>query len=332
MAMIVCSATWCNPCQYLKKNVFPTQEAGDYFNDKFVMKHYELDKSDPDQLSSKYNIVAYPTSLILDETGRELARVLGAAADAENFIQMIEKAILPKNQLEARKKRFMENTTEGICYIRFLRDTCYKNKEANDALTDLFKRRTIEENFNAESMEFYKHGIDYINSIVITYMLEHPQEVKEVVGEKEYNDLLALKVNNYISQRAFSPRFNVDAFRKAIEYAMSQKEMRTTFVLFMDKVQDAYIDKNYPLVFKSASKYIKCSDTKNRLDITTAIRMLCGRDVAVDNMRQLIEMYSVCIDCEHDNNQKEMYRMLKKDMESMLNMKKRWKIYFGAYW
>src|SRR5215831_9330297 len=31
-----CYTSWCGPCKYMAKNIFPQQEAGDFFNDKFI--------------------------------------------------------------------------------------------------------------------------------------------------------------------------------------------------------------------------------------------------------------------------------------------------------
>ena len=105
MVMIVGSATWCAPCQALKKNVFPTKEAGNYFNANFVLKRYELDKADPDQVVERYRITAYPTTVILNADGHELARILGGAEDAKGFIEKIRKAISPDNLFDAKKKK-----------------------------------------------------------------------------------------------------------------------------------------------------------------------------------------------------------------------------------
>lgn len=321
MVLIVGSATWCGPCQALKKNIFPMEKVGDYFNPRFVVKTYELDKADPDNIARTYNITAYPTLLILNGEGKELTRVLGGASDPDVFVGMIQKAIQPENLLTARAERFRHDPTYGIAYIRFLQDSCYKYQEAAEALAELFQRRSVEENFNTESMAFYETGVHDVNSVVITYMLEHPKIVMEIIGEQVYEDFLVKKANNYISKLAFAPYFDKEKYWRGIQIVMEKKQLRTSYVIFMDEIKEAWIEKNYPLVFKIADKYLEKTDTRNRLAIATAVRMLCGRDVSIENLEALIKMYEACSCYESDKVQRETYQVFKSDTESMLNMR-----------
>lgn len=323
MVMIVASATWCAPCQALKKNVFPTKEAGDYFNANFILKHYELDKSDPDQVSNKYNITAFPTSVILDANGYELARVLGGSEDSKGFIEKIKKAISPNNRLDARKKCFQEDDSYGIQYVRFLYDSCYKHEEANEALNVLFKRRSVKENFNIESMEYYKSPSVGINSIVISYMLENPLEVISIIGEKEYKELLTVKVNDYIMKTIYPQRFKVDNFKEAISGVMRKKDLRTAFVLFMNDVKEFWGIKDFDAIFVKAEEYIKKADSKNRWDIMMAVRILCGRENEIldSSVYALIYLFEKCIQIEDDIEKKKMYENCKIDMENILRIR-----------
>lgn len=323
MVMIVGSATWCAPCQALKKNVFPTKEAGNYFNANFVLKRYELDKADPDQVVERYKITAYPTTVILNADGHELARILGGAEDAKGFIEKIKKAVSPDNLLDAKKKQFEKDPSYGIRYVRFLHDSCYKYEEADEALKMLLNRRSIEENFNAESMAYYKSQSINVKSVVISYMLENPQKIISIIGEKEYRDLLALKVNEYIMRQIFPRSFDANKFQEAISWAMQKKDLQTGFVLFMNAVKNSWIAREYDKILGYAKGCVKKVNSKNRNDIVTAVRILCGRDDEIldSNVYALISLLDVCLQYENDIECKKIYENHKIDMENVLRIR-----------
>jgi protein disulfide-isomerase len=77
---------WCPPCKKMAKEVFGQQEFSDYAKDKLVL--VELDfpnaKSQPaevkqqnQKLQAEYKIEGYPTVIVLNPDGKEVARWVG---------------------------------------------------------------------------------------------------------------------------------------------------------------------------------------------------------------------------------------------------------------
>lgn len=77
---------WCPPCKKLAADVFAQQEFKNYAKEKLVL--VELDfptsKSQPEELKkqnqklqTEYNIEGYPTVIILNPDGKEIARWVG---------------------------------------------------------------------------------------------------------------------------------------------------------------------------------------------------------------------------------------------------------------
>ena len=71
-------ATWCGPCKTLATKVFPDKEIGDYFNARFVCVQIDVDKEK--DLARKYRIQAMPTLVFMDNNGKAVTRVTGAAS------------------------------------------------------------------------------------------------------------------------------------------------------------------------------------------------------------------------------------------------------------
>jgi thioredoxin 1 len=70
-------ATWCGPCSQLKRKTFTDKAVGDYFNKNFVCFSVDGETEEGRLLRHIYDIGAYPTLLITDANGKQLARTEG---------------------------------------------------------------------------------------------------------------------------------------------------------------------------------------------------------------------------------------------------------------
>lgn len=85
-----CYATWCGPCKYMDKSVYPLENVGNYYNDKLISVKVQMDTSkydndfikgwyaDASLIKSKYNVSAFPTYLFFSPDGRIVHRDVGA--------------------------------------------------------------------------------------------------------------------------------------------------------------------------------------------------------------------------------------------------------------
>lgn len=93
-----CFTTWCGPCRFMSTTIFPKEETGAYFNDKFVSVKVQLDSTandadnikawyqDGHDIAEKYGVRAYPTYLIFAPDGQVVHRMVGSRLDSKSFI------------------------------------------------------------------------------------------------------------------------------------------------------------------------------------------------------------------------------------------------------
>ena len=79
-------ASWCGPCKMLKRDVFTTKTAGDFFNKKFINVAMDMEKGEGIALAPAFQISAYPTLLILNHKGEIIGRTMGYQS-AEKLIE-----------------------------------------------------------------------------------------------------------------------------------------------------------------------------------------------------------------------------------------------------
>jgi thioredoxin-related protein len=96
--------TWCGPCKHIDKNVFPTEEAGKYFNERFVNVKIQLDKTpkdaehikrwyaQADSLGKAFEVKSLPTFVVFDPNGNPLHRIIGAGDSIHLFIGRIDES------------------------------------------------------------------------------------------------------------------------------------------------------------------------------------------------------------------------------------------------
>ena len=87
---------WCGPCKAVAKNVFPTEEAGKYFNAHFINMSIDAEKGIGPKIAEEFKIDSYPTFIILNPDKSIAARWMGASTNPtpEKFINIV------KNNLE----------------------------------------------------------------------------------------------------------------------------------------------------------------------------------------------------------------------------------------
>ncbi len=97
--------TWCGPCKWMVANVFPTAEAGEYFNKNFVNAKIDMEKGEGLDIAKKYSVQAYPTYLYIDGDGNLVHRVVGSM-ETPKFIAASANALDPTKQYGTLLRRF----------------------------------------------------------------------------------------------------------------------------------------------------------------------------------------------------------------------------------
>jgi len=84
------TADWCPPCQYMKYHIFTQESVRQRLAEDFVAYRADVTAvhSPGYPLLEKYEVNATPTLLVLDATGRELARQVGALPE-EDLLQWL---------------------------------------------------------------------------------------------------------------------------------------------------------------------------------------------------------------------------------------------------
>ncbi|MES2329924.1 MAG: DUF255 domain-containing protein [Bacteroidota bacterium] len=104
-----CFATWCTPCKYMDKEVYPKDTVGDYMNAKFISVKVQMDSAGMDNEEIKnwygdaktirllYKVTGLPTFLYFSPEGKILHRGVGSYKYTE-FLGLSANAANPEKQ------------------------------------------------------------------------------------------------------------------------------------------------------------------------------------------------------------------------------------------
>ena len=77
--VLVFSASWCPPCQTMKKEVFPSAAVKE-FHDKFVWAYLDVDDNDNEKASKEFGVKGIPHIQFLDAAGKAVDQQVGSSS------------------------------------------------------------------------------------------------------------------------------------------------------------------------------------------------------------------------------------------------------------
>lgn len=101
--VLVFSASWCPPCQKMKKDVFPS-EAVAALHDKFVWAYLDVDDNDNEKPAKQYGVNGIPHIEIVDADGKPLVEKQVGAGPADGFAKYLQSALAKAPAKSASKE------------------------------------------------------------------------------------------------------------------------------------------------------------------------------------------------------------------------------------
>lgn len=196
--------TWCGPCIVMQDTVFPQPKVGEFFNSRFVNFKLDAEKEAQNgpEIAAKYEINVYPTYLILDSDGHEIARA-SSLMTGDQFITMVSQMLgETESTFEKLQERYaagerghefvQQYLMDAIVYfskkeyprndMAKLREYWDEQQYYSDAATAYFARKTFPELLNPTDVHlilYYKDKSSRGDKIV-ELVLEHFDEFVEL--------------------------------------------------------------------------------------------------------------------------------------------------------
>jgi len=182
--------TWCGPCKWQSKNVFPQKKVGDFFNKNFVAFKLNMEKGEGVAFAKKYQVKSFPTLLYFNPQGKIVHRTVGAFP-AKKLLNQANRALNPETQLYALKRHFEkgEKSQDFLKkYVVALADASEDfGKPAKMYLDQMGKNNWT----TAEGWEFISRYVRKSSTATFEYVMKNQSMFAKVAGGPE-------KVDKYI--------------------------------------------------------------------------------------------------------------------------------------
>jgi thiol-disulfide isomerase/thioredoxin len=182
---------WCGPCKRLQSTVFPTKEAGDFYNQNFINFKIDMETQSGIEFGTKYPVSAYPTLYFISNKGEVIQTQVGGA-DVKRFIEIGKEALSQNNynpELEAEWDKGNRDYDVVLSYIKSLKS---KDKPINKIVLDYLKE---------------KPNIDKDQKLVLIFesVTECDSKLFEMLTEKaNFKKLFEIYSNEEISEKIYT--------------------------------------------------------------------------------------------------------------------------------
>ncbi len=214
-------ASWCGPCKWMAKEVFPLKEVGEAINPYFVNAKIDMEKGEGIELAKKYNVRSYPTYLFFDSNGNLVHRGLGSMP-AEDFIKLCKSALDPNQQYITLREKYLSGNKDTAFLRQF-------SMVAADAQDSLYKSAMMEY-LDAVNYTLSNENIFYIINLTSNLNDESFKIIQKnkivfenVYGQKNLDEFIENLVWNE-AKRVGKKGEDKVAFRKVIAQYLPGKE------------------------------------------------------------------------------------------------------------
>ena len=182
-------ADWCPHCKNIKATTLRDPEVVSFMNTNYVFAGLNFEKPGSEDFKTKYNVKTFPTFLVLDENGQELARFTGELKK-DKFLSEVKLALNPKQQLPYLKAEYEKDKTNGLNLMRYL-VALKKGKDRNELnpiAHEYFEKLSDDKIVNEVNWKIFTNGVSDIASREYQFVITNQRAFAAITSQKRVND------------------------------------------------------------------------------------------------------------------------------------------------
>ena len=248
-------ADWCAPCKWMAKNIFPTEEAGKFYNENFISYKLDMEKGEGIEFAKKYEVKLYPSYLYFNSSGELVHRSVGSKP-VDKFIEDGNNALNPEMSLMAMNEKYDkgERNEEFLYKYAFALSNAYQSELKIAEVTNAYLDTQKDEDLTSgKNWGVINELVNDVNSHAFKYLEENKDKFTALYGEDNVNQkILGTKMNYFKFMKNWEEYAKVTA-EYVNKYAMDNSQMLNSFAW------DFYENINDKAMLKNAEKWAKIS-------------------------------------------------------------------------
>ena len=192
-----CYTTWCGPCKYMSKIIFPKPSVGKFFNDNYINVGFQIDSiaADNDEIKfqyedaafikNKYPLQGYPTYLFFNSDGELVHKNFGSSNELE-FIAKGTTVLDTLQQYYTQLKKYEQGLRDPI-FLKKIALLALQSEET--AATAKFAKEYISSSpqvlNNKDDIEFIFKTARTIRDTGFILIMNNLGKIEKVIEKKE---------------------------------------------------------------------------------------------------------------------------------------------------
>ena len=279
--------TWCGPCKWQSKRLFPQKQVGDFFNKNFVSFKLDAEKGEGVAFSKKYPISGFPTLLFFTPQGKLAHRSTGGKhmgdrsgkKAAKVLLKEANDALNPERQAYTLQRRF-EKGERSNTFLKKCIQALSNADEDFSKPTAVYLAQVGQNHWaTAKGWKFISKYGTHFPSEAFEYVIRNRSKFEKIVQSKE-------EVDKYIDKTLNSNIYDVSrskdkqrlaAFKKQLKELLGQEadkhiaRIEYAFYVtdkkksehYINKYFDKYCDNARDFDMISTTYYYQYSDSKH---------------------------------------------------------------------
>ena len=174
--------TWCGPCKWMAKNVFPEQEVASFYNSNFINLKLDMEKGQGKDFAKTYKVRAYPTLLFINKEGEVVHKALGGRPPAE-FVALGQQAANPETQVYSLKKRFEAGEDDPKFLMNYSKALLEADMDGSDVVAQKYLKSQSDWS-GAENMRYiFQMAKADVNSDLFKEIQKNQMAYTKLMGE-----------------------------------------------------------------------------------------------------------------------------------------------------
>lgn len=216
---IDCYTKTCVPCKYMVKYIFPLKECGDYFNSRYICIMKDMEEGDGLEIAKQYQVMVYPTYLILNSDGTEICRICGGVSSPEqDFVKKVKEAM---DRVEMNKKYQAGERGEAFLqeYIQLLLQS--DQSQLQKVMGEVFLGMGVDKLCEKQNWELIQSQLDQIDNPLFRYLLKERKAFARRLGKQVVTNKL---LNTYAEEFRVYKLMGLDYPARMADLKLLEKE------------------------------------------------------------------------------------------------------------
>lgn len=267
---IDCYTSWCGPCRYMSKTIFPMKQVGDYMNADFICAKVDMEKGQGPELAKKYGVSAYPTFLILDANGNEINRFLGSS-EADEFIATVKDACDESTSLAAIRRKYDESKSfdSAISYMKALKDKNMIDKMTS-FVEEIIDSTSVYDLYSTQMWDYLRFSMD--SDKVFDKVMDTKNEADYRLGSAKVNPMLVQTIERNLYLYTLGKKdLTKDQLNDQLNTLKLLGNDKDDYDIKFYKIVKAFSEGNYDAMAQQLDVRVLYSDYNKRMELESLV-------------------------------------------------------------